>query len=263
MAASQSRLRVAPNLYQRGDGRFVAGLTVEGRWTMKTLTARTKREAKFELIRLKATPRPPSRVEAEAATESRSIVSAVAEEFLRRFEAQVQSGERSPRTLDHYRWTLCRYILPAWGEWDVGRVGPDDVVVLSQQLREEGRGASVLRAVEETASRLFSFSVRRGYIESNPVSKLERGERAKVKNDDRRVLANDEVARLLAAANGRFEVALLGVLLYAGLRQGEVLGLRWSDIDFEQGLIRLQRQLQRPRGGKPAILAPDDRVPKT
>jgi integrase len=256
MAASQTRVRVAPNLYQRGDGRFVAGLTVDGRWTMKTLTARTKREAKLELVQLQANaPLRASRGE-EDRLATVITVSFVAEEFLRRFEALVESGERSVRTLDHYRWTLRTYIVPAWGEWEVGRIGPDEVVVLSGRLREEGRGASVLRAVEETASRLFSFSVRRGYVGSNPVSKLERGERAKVTTDDRRVLSNEEVACLLAAADDPFELALLGVLLYAGLRQGEVLGLRWANIDFEQGLIRLQHQLQRPRGGKPAMLAP-------
>jgi len=148
MAASQTRVRVAPNLYQRGDGRFVAGLTVAGRWTMKTLTARTKREAKIELVRLQAnSPRREPRAE-EDHPPTVIPVAQVVEEFLRRFEAQVHSGERSPRTLDHYRWTLRSYLLPAWGTWEISRVGPDDVVVLSQRLREEGRGASVMRAVE-------------------------------------------------------------------------------------------------------------------
>ena len=40
------------------------------------------------------------------------------------------------------------------------------------------------------------------------------------------------------------------------MRQGELLGLRWQDVDFERGLIRLRRQLQRPGEGRPAALAP-------
>jgi hypothetical protein len=59
MALSHTRVRVAPNLYQRGDGRFVAGFTLAGTWRMKTLAARTKREAKLELARLQASlPQP-------------------------------------------------------------------------------------------------------------------------------------------------------------------------------------------------------------
>jgi integrase len=256
MAASHKRVRVAPNLYQRGDGRYVAGLTVDGRWTMKTLGARTKREAKLELARLQADAARTGLRAVEPELELVIAVAQVTEEFLRRFEAQVGSGERSPRTLDHYAWTLRSYLVPAWGGRDVRSVSPDDVVSLSQRLREDGRGPSVLKAVEETASRLFSFALRRGYVESNPVAKLERGERARVTNDDTRVLTHDEIRRLLDAAEGSFEVALLGVLLYAGLRQGEVLGLRWREIDSEHGLIRLQQQLQRPRGGRPSMLAP-------
>ncbi len=180
----------------------------------------------------------------------------LAAQFLRRFEALVGSGERSPRTLDHYAWTLRSYLLPAWGALVVSSIGPDDVVALSQRLREQGRGPSVLRAVEQTASRLFNFAVRRGYLDSNPVAKLERGERAKVNSDDRRVLTHHEISALLAHAGGLFERTMLAVLLYAGVRQGELLGLRWCDIDHEQGLIRLRRQLQRPRAGQPAMLAP-------
>jgi len=197
MAPSHTRVRVAPNLYQRGDGRFVAGFTVEGSWRMKTLPARTKREAKLELAALQAGLR-----EAGSGSERAPSVSEVAVEFLQRFQAQVSSGERSPRTLDHYRWVLDSYLLPAWGERELGSIGPDDVVVLTQALRERGRTPSVLRALEGTASRLFSFAVRRDYTESNPVAKLERGERAKVKNDDRRVLTHDEISRLLRCADG-------------------------------------------------------------
>lgn len=256
MAASHTRVRVAPNLYQRGDGRFVAGLTVGGRWTMKTLIARTKREAKLELARLQANPPSPAARVEEPQPESATTVAQLAAQFIRHFEALVGSGERSGRTLDHYAWTLRSYLLPAWGPLEVASIGPDDVVALSQRLREGSRGPSVLRAVEETASRLFSFAVRRGHLESNPVAKLERGERAKVNNDDRRVLTHHEIGALLAHAGDLFERAMLAVLLYAGVRQGELLGLRWCDIDHEQGLIRLRHQLQRPRAGQPAMLAP-------
>jgi integrase len=252
--ASHSRIRVAPNLYQRGDGVFVAGLSIEGKWTMKTLDARTKTEAKLQLARLRTDP-PRSRTAVAAEREQLPTVNTVAAQFLVHFEAMVDSGERSPRTLDHYAWTLRDYILPAWGDWEPSRVGPDDVVALTQALRGAGHGPSVLKAIEQTASRFFNFAIRRGYVESNPVSKLERGERAKVNSDDRRVLTGDEIERLFGAAQNVAELAVLALLLYAGLRQGEALGLRWSDIDFEL-LIRLRLQLRRPREGGPPTLGP-------
>jgi hypothetical protein len=120
-AASHSRVRVAPNLYQRGDGVFVAGLSIEGKWTMKTLDARTKTEAKLQLARLRTDP-PRSRAAIAAEREQLPTVNTVAAQFLVHFEAMVDSGERSPRTLDHYAWTLRDYILPTWGDWEPSRV---------------------------------------------------------------------------------------------------------------------------------------------
>ncbi|MFO7571606.1 MAG: site-specific integrase [Gaiellaceae bacterium] len=184
------------------------------------------------------------------------LVAQAIEEFLARFEAQVASGERSPRTLDNYRWVLTAYVLPARGEREVARLTPDDIVSLSQALRERGVQAPTLRAVEAAESRLFSFACHRGYIEQNPFSRLERGERAKARPEDRRVLTQHEVERLLAHADGLFTRALLACLLYTGVRQGELLGLRWGDVDFEHGLVRLRQQLQRPGKGRPARLGP-------
>lgn len=249
MAASHTRTWVAPNLYQRGDGRFVAGFSIDGHWRMRTLAATALREALRELAHLRAAAAAPPEVEPV-------LVARTIEEFLARFEAQVASGERSPRTLDHYRWVLTEYVLPAWGEREVGTLTPDDVVSLSQALRERGVQAPTLRAVEAAESRLFSFACRRGYIEQNPFAKLERGERAKARPENRRVLTQDEVERLLAHAETLFVRTLLACLLYTGMRQGELLGLRWQDVDFERGLLRLRQQLQRPGKGRPARLGP-------
>jgi integrase len=216
---------------------------------MRTLTASNMREAQIEVAHLRAGA-------AAGFGEGPVLVTRVIEEFLARFEAQVTSGERSPRTLDHYRWVLTAYVDPAWGEREVAGLTPDDIVSLSQALRVRGVQPPTLRAIEAAESRLFSYACRRGYIEQNPFSKLERGERAKARPEDRRVLTQDEVERLLAHADGLFTRALLACLLYTGVRQGELLGLRWGDIDFEHGLVRLRQQLQRPGKGRPARLGP-------
>ncbi len=152
-------------------------------------------------------------LEPEAHPEEAPVtIAEAAKEFLRRFQARVASGERSPRTLEHYRWALREYLLPAWGERGVESILPDDVVALSQSLRDQGRKPPTLRAVEATASRLFSFAVRRGYIQASPFAKLERGERARVRNDDRRVLSNDEARRLLEYADGLVVRTLIATL---------------------------------------------------
>jgi integrase len=60
-----------------------------------------------------------------------------------------------------------------------------------------------------------------------------------------KVLTTEEARRLLDAARGDRLEALYSVALALGLRQGEVLGLKWSDIDLETGTLRVRRASQR------------------
>ena len=73
-----------------------------------------------------------------------------------------------------------------------------------------------------------------------------------------RPLEPGEARRLLLAARGRRLEALYVVTLGLGLRQGEVLGLCWSDLDERGGWLRIQRQLQRSRDG-PRLVPPKSR----
>jgi integrase len=57
----------------------------------------------------------------------------------------------------------------------------------------------------------------------------------------------EEVKRILAAAEPRRNSARWAVALALGLRQGEALGLRWSDIDLDAGTLAVRRARQRPR----------------
>src|SRR5207248_5063687 len=60
-----------------------------------------------------------------------------------------------------------------------------------------------------------------------------------------RVLTPQEARRLLDAARGDRLEALYSVALALGLRQGEALGLKWSDIDMDAGVLRIRRAAQR------------------
>jgi len=65
-----------------------------------------------------------------------------------------------------------------------------------------------------------------------------------------KVLTPEEARRLLDAARGDRLEALYSVALALGLRQGEALGLKWSDIDLDSGVLRVRRAAQRiPRQG--------------
>ena len=67
-----------------------------------------------------------------------------------------------------------------------------------------------------------------------------------------RALDPQEAQRFLVAARAIGLEALYAVAVALGLRQGEILGLRWADIDLEVGTLRVRKQLQRV-DGKPIL----------
>ena len=97
------------------------------------------------------------------------------------------------------------------------------------------------KAKPATVNRRFMFvsgvlteAERRGYIPHNPASKLSQ---LPEHNDKLRWLAEDEEARLLESA-ALFLRPIIRLALHTGARKGEILGLRWADIDMEQWLVR-------------------------
>ncbi len=73
--------------------------------------------------------------------------------------------------------------------------------------------------------------------------------RPKVKCKEMKTLSDGQVRTLLSYVEGsRFEV-LFWIAVTSGLRQGELLGLKWSDVDWINRRLRIQRQLQRLHGG--------------
>ena len=93
--------------------------------------------------------------------------------------------------------------------------------------------------------------MRRGLIDANPVATLDRSERPRVARQERPVLNREEVGRLLQAVQPRYRT-LVATAILSGLRQGDLLGLHWRDIDFDHKLIRVRSALDRQATGRTA-----------
>jgi integrase len=149
-----------------------------------------------------------------------------------------------PRTLEDYGRRLELYVLPRLGERRLDEIGIDDVLALISDLRRRGYAGATICAVLIPLSRLFAHAVRRGLIGVNPISKLDRSERPRFSSQERPVLNRDEIGRLLEAASPSYRT-LLATAIFTGLRQGELLGLHWRDIDFGNQVIHVRTALDR------------------
>src|SRR4051794_8879677 len=156
---------------------------------------------------------------------------------------EAQSNLR-PRTREWYEIALRVHLKPRLGRLRLADVGEDDVLRVIGEMRAAGKAPWTIRGVLTPLGRVLGSAARRGLIASNPVARLERGERPKIEGREMRVLDTSEIELLLANAPARYRV-LLAAAVFTGLRQGELLGLTWADVDLEAGLVRVRKQLDR------------------
>ena len=155
-----------------------------------------------------------------------------------------------PSTVEAYAGRLQRHVLPRLADRRLDEIEVDDILTLISDLRKQGYSGTTIAVTLTPLSRLFAHAVRRGLIEVNPVSKLDRSERPRVSRQERPVLNPEEIGRLLEAAQPRFRT-LLATAILSGLRQGELLGLHWRDVDFDNQLIHVRTALDRKRRDVP------------
>ncbi len=104
---------------------------------------------------------------------------------------------------------------------------------LDRARRAHRRGASV----RDSRRRL-------GWAGDNPVRALDRSERPRSDQRERRVLSSDELERMLEAANGPHRMAIAFSAM-SGCRLGEVRALRWRSVDLDAGTASIREQLDR------------------
>lgn len=130
----------------------------------------------------------------------------------------------------------------------------DDVAGFIAAMQAEGLSPKTINNRLNFLHGLFNFAVRRGWAHSNPVAAVERPRSGDV-DPDIRFLDREEIEALLAAVPddrlGAVERPLYVVATMCGLRQGELIALRWLDVDWNANVIRVRRNYTRGRFGKP------------
>ncbi|HCG00892.1 MAG TPA: site-specific integrase [Chloroflexi bacterium] len=147
------------------------------------------------------------------------------------------------------KWTYRGYevhvrlhIKPTLGSLPLERVEPMQVQALLNRKLKEGLSPKSVRYLRGTLRTALNQAMRWGLVSRNAAAAVD-GPR--VPHHEIQPFTSEEARRFLAAIRGERLEALYSVALTLGLRQGEALGLRWSDIDLQMGYVRVTRQLQR------------------
>lgn len=168
------------------------------------------------------------------------------DELADEWRSQLRVGER---TVERYDSNLRIYLRPRFGHRRAQEITVDDVARLIADLEAAGKAGWTVRNVLTTLSSLMSWAKRRGMVPSNPVGDLEAREKPKVGRKHQRVFERHEIEALLKAADDKYR-PLVATAVFSGLRLMELLALRWQDVDFANGYMRVRCQLSRKGGLK-------------
>ena len=148
--------------------------------------------------------------------------------------------ERADRTQGHYVSNVRKHAYPTLGNRDISKIRRKDIKALFDNLNVSMRQNS-LQMVRIPLNMIFKHALASEVIEVNPVTDITLSKAAKVKITP---LDPQGQADLLAEAQvyreGMFYPHLL-TLLRTGLRSGELCGLKWTDIDFQDRFIEVSR----------------------
>ncbi len=149
-----------------------------------------------------------------------------------------RSGDRyKPSALRGYERSLRLRILPTLGDFKLSELRRADVQDFADAMTAEGLTASTVQNTLDPLRVIFRRAIRRDAVAVDPTEGLEL-RRPRGRRD--RIAAPQEAAALLSSLPA-CDRALWATALYAGLRRGELRGLRWSDVDLEAREIRVCR----------------------
>jgi len=162
--------------------------------------------------------------------------------------------ERKPATIQDYRIILENHLGPAFGSRSLEQVSPDDVTAYISAKRGAGYARQSVVNQVNLLHGIYRFAVERRWASTNPVVGVRRP-RSKGARAEIRFLTVEEVEALLRAvpddALGPTDRVLYLTAAMTGLRQGEVVGLRWRDVDWPAGKVRVRRAYSRRKWGTP------------
>lgn len=213
------------------EGKVSLGYDGEGRRKRKTVYGRTRQEVKGKLDELKR------QIAGGTFTDTKLTVKDYLEEWLKE-----KAHHLKPRTISDYRYEIEKYITPHLGTVKLEKLTPLQIQRLLSELAD-----SVSPDRANKARRILygalKQAVRWQILPRNPV---EATDPMKHTRKEQQVWTAQETAQFLGTAEGHRLYALFYLALSAGLRCGELLALKWGDL--EGNILHVRRSLAHVRG---------------
>jgi len=179
--------------------------------------------------------------EAKAGLAEKGIDSKAAKQTVGRYLdwwlADIVEPKLAPKTIKAYRDVVRLHLVPALGRVELGKLTPQAVTTMLRNKERASLSPRSVAMIREVLRGGLNVAVKMQMVERNAAA-LASGPR-QVKTE-RRMLSPEEARRLLAVTDQDRLGALYRLALTLGMRQAEILGLRWQDVDLDAGTLRVR-----------------------
>jgi integrase len=245
--ANKIRGRNEGSIYQRKNGRWRAQVTLDGRRVSHD--AKTRSESHQWL---KNTLRQVDEGMTFASTKL----------CFGDFSIQWLKSKRfnlKQNTWSQYNHLLKNFVLPNIGNINIRELKSSQIQSLIDGMLTKGIGIWTVLKTHNIMHSVLSHAVGTGLIQHNPASHTIL---PKEPNSEMKILDESQVSHLLITAYGDRLEALYYLAVGTGMRQSEILGLKWTDLDWVNQSLRVERQLIRPEGAEVQFAPPKTKFGK-
>lgn len=172
------------------------------------------------------------------------------------------TADWKPLTVSNCSKQIKKHLIPRLGAAKLEDLDTHTIQLFYNSLAKSGLAPKTVKNIHGVLHAALEQAISNGYIHKNPTAgcKLPKVVRPEIKP-----LEPEEIARMLKEAKKDAYDNLFIVAMFTGMRQGELLGLSWDNVNFKTGQITIKQQLQckdgvyfleTPKSGKCRVLSP-------
>lgn len=241
------------SIYLGADGRWHGRVTMsvrtDGRTDRRHVTGGTEKECTRKVRELERAR--------EAGTVANSGRSPTVGQWLTHWLDTIAARRVRPATLRNYRSAIDGRMIPGLGAHRLDRLQPEHVEAYYVALAADGLSAATVLLHHRVLSRSLKVAMQRGRVARNVCALVDA---PSADRHEVQPFTAAEARAVLAAAEGTRGAARWSVALALGLRQGEALGLAWSDVDLDAATLTVRQALQRVQGQGLVLVPPKSRA---
>jgi hypothetical protein len=228
---------MAGQLIKRGGGRWLLRVyrgrdAATGARAYKSVTFRGDRnQARAELDRL---------LRRQDKGPAGGPPSATVDEHLDQWFERVAANHYSYKTFENYKGIIAYDVRSLIGRVKLSELEPRHVQKVLTAMRERGVCSNTRRRFYSVLSTALDSAVVWGTLEQNPAAQVQIPRR---ETKEMRALTREEARRFLAVTDAGRWAEFFRAAVVTGMRPGELIGLRWDDVDFEHSAVSVQRSL--------------------